>query len=65
LSDALGERPLAESVTPISKPVDFDLEDEVSISCADLNMIAPGAERVRENPQKSQEVDTESVVFTP
>jgi hypothetical protein len=63
LSDALGERPLAESVTPISTPVDFDLEDEVSISCADLNMIAPGAERVKQNPQKAQEVHTESVVL--
>jgi hypothetical protein len=45
LSDALGERPDALSVTPISTPVDLFFDEDVSISCADLNVIAPGAER--------------------
>jgi hypothetical protein len=55
LSEALGERPEALSVTPISTPVDLFFDEEVSISCADLKVIpvlspvegAPGAERVR------------------
>jgi hypothetical protein len=47
LSDALGERPEAERVRPMSTPTDLFLEVEVSISWADANVIAPGAESVR------------------
>jgi hypothetical protein len=48
LSEALGESPEAEIVTPISTPTDLFFEVEVSISWADVKLIAPGAERVRE-----------------
>jgi hypothetical protein len=47
LSEALGERPEAEIVTPISTPTDLFFEVVVSISWADAKLIAPGAERVR------------------
>jgi hypothetical protein len=33
------------SVTPISTPTDLFFDEDVSISCADLNMTLPVAER--------------------
>jgi hypothetical protein len=47
LSEALGERPEALSVTPISTPVDLFFDENVSISCTDLNVTLPAAERER------------------
>jgi hypothetical protein len=34
----------------MSKPDDVFFDEEVSTSCADLNVIAPGADRVRTKP---------------
>jgi hypothetical protein len=45
LSEALGERPEAEIVTPISTPTDLFFEVEVSISWADVKVTLPVAER--------------------
>ena len=47
LSEALGVRPDAETVTPTVTPEDLFFDDEVSISCAEVKLIAPGAETVR------------------
>jgi molybdopterin/thiamine biosynthesis adenylyltransferase len=77
MSAVAGERPDDERVTPISTPTDLFFEEDVSTSCADLNVIAPGAETVRsrvavtllpvtemvKKRRKSQEVDTELIIL--
>ena len=47
LSEALGERPEALIVTPMSTPTDLFFEVEVSISWADVKLTLPVAESVR------------------